>query len=198
MRALCDWLVAHGSSCLEFVGFLTGVLNVWLVTRQSIWNWPVGIINASVFVVVFATSGLYSDTGLQVVYLLLSVYGWWYWRFGAQTTNRTPITRTGRNTAFVLCGAGVVSWIVLAIVTHRIPGAQLPWFDAALVAASLVAQWMMTRKLLEHWVVWIVTDILYVVLFAVRGLPLTAVLYSLYTLLALRGLQQWRRAYTAQ
>lgn len=198
MRALCDWLVGHGSSCLEFVGFLTGVLNVWLVTRQSIWNWPVGIINASVFLVVFATSGLYSDTGLQVVYLLLSVYGWWYWRFGAPTTNHTPITRTARNTTFVLCGVGIVSWIALAIVTHRIPGARLPWFDAALVAASLVAQWMMTRKLLEHWVVWIVADILYVVLFAVRGLPLTAVLYSLYTLLALRGLQQWRRAYAAQ
>lgn len=198
MRALCDWLVAHGSSCLEFVGFLTGVLNVWLVTRRSLWNWPVGIINAAVFLVVFARSGLYSDTGLQVVYLLLSAYGWWYWYRRTDTGSTVPITRIDRRATVVLCAVGIASWATLAMVTHRIPGARLPWFDAALVAASLVAQWMMTRKTLEHWIVWIVADVLYVVLFAIRGLTLTAVLYTIYTLLALRGLQQWRRAYATQ
>ncbi len=209
MFDLCGWLSSHGSSCAELIGFVAGVLNVWLVTRENIWSWPVGIVNAAFYIVVFAREGLYSDTGLQVVYLLLSVYGWWHWHTGVRrpgaTTGDTPgapistreplvVTTLAPRLLLPLLGVGLTLWILLATITSRIPGAILPWFDAALVASSLVAQWLMTRKVRECWIVWIVVDLSYVGLFVMRGLHLTAVLYFIFFLLAVLGLVQWTRS----
>jgi nicotinamide mononucleotide transporter len=194
VNALCVWLEAHGSSCAELFGFITGVLNVWLVTRENIWSWPLGVLNALFYVYVFAGSGLYSDTGLQVVYFVLSCYGWWHWLRGG--TDRAPVvvTRTSARLWAVLIAIGVLTWITLFSITSRIPGSALPRLDAALVATSLIAQWMMTRKLLENWVLWILVDVVYVPVFVVKGLRLTAVLYAVFLALAVLGYVQWRRS----
>lgn len=191
---LCVWLAAHGSSCPELFGFITGVLNVWLVTREHIWSWPVGVVNAAFFMVVFTRTGLYSDTGLQVVYLVLSLYGWWHWRRGGESRTPLTVTRTASRTAIRLLAIAVVGWIALALITRRMPGAALPWLDAAVVSVSLVAQYMMTRKLLEHWLLWIAVDVVYVGLFINRLLLLTAILYTVFLALAIIGFVQWKRS----
>jgi nicotinamide mononucleotide transporter len=191
---LCDWLVAHGSSCAELFGFITGVLNVWLVTRENIWSWPLGVLNALFYVVVFARTGLYSDTGLQVVYFVLSLYGWWHWLRGGPKHEPVVVTRTPRAQALLLAGIAVGTWLLLWTITRRIPGAAMPHLDAALVAVSLVAQYMMTRKLLENWLLWIAVDVVYIGLFINRKLPLTAVLYTVFLGLAILGYVQWRRS----
>jgi len=197
LSGICQWLVAHGSTCMEAAGFLTGVLNVWLVTRQNIWSWPIGVANALFYTIVFARTGLYSDTGLQVVYFALSLYGWWHWWRGGPTTDSLPVTRITRPLAWRLFGIGVLTWLLLWTITTRIPGAALPHIDSALVAASLIAQWMMTRKLAEHWLVWIVVDVIYIGVFLNRELPLTAVLYAVFFALAVMGHIQWRRSWRA-
>ena len=194
MSDFCDWLVAHGSSCAELFGFITGVLNVWLVTRENIWSWPLGLLNAAFYIVVFARTGLYSDTGLQVVYFVLSGYGWWHWSRGGRVAPPVVVRRAPARLLLLLAGLGVVTWLLLATVTARIPGAALPRLDAALVATSLVAQWMMTRKLLENWMLWIGVDVVYVGLFIMRGLRLTAVLYAVFLVLAVIGYVQWTRS----
>jgi nicotinamide mononucleotide transporter len=194
LDSLCRWLSLHGSSCAEAFGFITGVANVWLVTRQSLWSWPLGVLNAVFYMVVFARTGLYSDTGLQVVYFVLSLYGWWHWTRGASTSTPLPVTRTPSRLAFLLGGVVLAAWVALALITSRIPGAALPWLDSMLVAISLVAQWMMTRKLLENWLLWIAVDVVYIGLFINRGLPLTAVLYAVFLGLAVLGYVQWRRS----
>ena len=89
---------------------------------------------------------------------------------------------------------GVVTWVTLFSITSRIPGSALPRLDAALVATSLIAQWMMTRKLLENWVLWIAVDIVYIPLFVTRGLQLTAILYAVFLVLAIIGLVQWKKS----
>jgi nicotinamide mononucleotide transporter len=190
----CAWLVAHGSSCPELLGFITGVLNVWLVTRENIWSWPLGVLNAGFYVVVFARTGLYSDTGLQVVYLVLSLYGWWHWLRGGPSHAPVVVTRTPRRTAVIMTVIALVSWVTLATITGRIPGAALPWLDAALVSISLVAQYMMTRKLLENWLLWIAVDVVYIGLFINRQLPVTAILYAVFLVLAIIGYVQWHRS----
>jgi nicotinamide mononucleotide transporter len=190
----CAWLNAHGSSCAELIGFVTGVLNVWLVTRESIWSWPLGVLNAGFYIVVFARTGLYSDTGLQVVYLVLSLHGWWHWRRGGSRHNAVVVMRTSRRTAVIMTAIAVVSWLTLATITRRMPGAALPWLDAALVSVSLVAQYMMTRKLLENWLLWIAVDVVYIGLFINRQLPLTAMLYAVFLVLAIIGYVQWHRS----
>lgn len=194
MLSLCSWLTAHGSSCAELFGFITGVLNVWLVTRENIWSWPVGVLNAGFYIVVFARTGLYSDTGLQVVYLVLSFYGWWHWACGGPTRASVVVTRVSTRLVLWLAGLCLITWLVLATVTARIPGSALPRLDAALVSVSLMAQWMMTRKLLEHWLLWIAADVVYVPLFLNRGLRLTAALYAVFLVLAIIGFVQWKRS----
>jgi nicotinamide mononucleotide transporter len=191
---VCAWLNAYGSSCAELLGFITGVLNVWLVTRENIWSWPLGVLNAGFYSVVFARTGLYSDTGLQVVYLVLSLYGWWHWLRGGPSRDAVVVSRTPRRTALLLAGIALVSWVTLATITRRLPGAALPWLDAALVSVSLVAQYMMTRKLLEHWLLWIAVDVVYIGLFINRQLPLTAMLYTVFLVLAIIGSVHWHRS----
>lgn len=191
---LCQWLGAHGSSCAELFGFITGAFNVWLVTRESIWSWPLGVLNAGFYVVVFARTGLYSDTGLQVVYLVLSFYGWWHWARGGVAHAPVLVTRASAMLMLRLLGLGIVVWFALSSVTSRIPGSTLPRLDALLVTVSLIAQWMMTRKLLENWLLWIAVDVVYVPLLYSRGLRLSAVLYAVFLALAVIGFVQWKRS----
>lgn len=214
MTDSCAWLAAHGSSCVELLGFVSGALCVYLVTRESIWNWPLGMLTSALYIVVFGRAGLYSDTALQVVYLLLSGYGWWHWRRGGDTGSNdagtgTPtgagdasatyagtvvVSRVPRREFALLVTAGVALWLLLYTITSRIPGARLPLLDAALTSTSLVAQYMMTRKYVEHWILWIIVDVVYVGLFFSRDLRLTSVLYAVYLALAIFGYLQWKRS----
>lgn len=190
----CVWLEAHGSSCLELVAVLSGIISVYLSTRENIWSWPIALVNVSLFFALFYRSGLYSDTGLQVVYFVLSVYGWYEWLYGGAHRTAISVSRTTRKTWIVLGGIGVVTWAVLGSITSRLPGTALPYVDAATTTVSLLAQWMMTRKLLENWTVWIAVDAVYIAMFIFKGLYLTAFNYGIYLALAVLGYVTWKRS----
>lgn len=190
----CAWLEAHGSSCLELVAVLFGIVSVYLSTRENIWSWPTALVNVSLFFALFYRSGLYSDTGLQVVYFVLSIYGWYEWLYGGANRTAISVSRTTRKTWMVLCAIGVVAWAVLGSVTSRLPGTALPYVDAATTTVSLLAQWMMTRKLLENWAIWIAVDVVYIGMFIFKGLYLTAFNYGIYLALALLGYITWKRS----
>ena len=192
--AFCAWLAAHGSSCLEFTAVLFGIVSVVFSVRERIWAWPTGLVNVSLYFVLFYRNGLYSDQGLQLVYFLLSIYGWYEWLYGGK--NRTPlrVSTVPRHIWPPVIVAGVVLWLAMGTITARLPGAAVPYIDAAMVSISLIAQWMLTRKLLENWVLWIVADIGYVALFIWRGLYLTAINYAIYLVLAVLGFIAWNRS----
>ena len=175
-------------------GSLILVVNVYLVTRENIWNWPVAIVGSAFYIVVFRGKGLYSDTGLQVVYIVLSVYGWYHWLHGGRNRPELPVTRTSAREWMLLLGTGVGGWAALFLITSRIPGTALPALDSALTSVSLVAQWMMTRKLLENWLLWIAVDVAYVGMFIYKGLNVTALLYFIFLGLALLGYVEWKRS----
>lgn len=196
MTSPCAWLLAHHTSCTEAVGAVTGGLNVWLVARQSMWAWPLGVVNAVAYVAVFARAGLYADTALQVAYGWLSLVGWWRWGRGSASmapANPLPVTRTPRTLWPPLAAATLALWALLALGAAQLPGAALPVLDGLLVSVSLVAQWLMTRKRLENWWLWIAVDVVYIGLFANRQLPVTAALYALFLGLAIQGLHAWTR-----
>lgn len=194
MSGLCAWLVAHGMSCLELSAVVVGIISVYLGVRQNVLVWPTGLVNVALYTVVFFEAGLYSDMGLQVVYFGLSLYGWYEWRYGGAGRTELTVTRTTRGTWLRLSVIGVAFWALDGMFTSRMPGAAVPYVDAATATTSLVAQWMMTRKLLESWIVWIVVDTAYVALFVWRGLYLTAVNYAVYLVLAVLGYLAWRRS----
>lgn len=178
---------------LELVAVLFGIVSVFLSTREHIWSWPTALVNVALFFVLFYKSGLYSDMGLQVVYFILSLYGWYEWLYGGKDRTALLVSRTSTRTSLVLLAIGVVVWVALARLTSVLPGVALPYLDAALTTASLVAQWMMTRKLLENWVLWIILDVAYVGMFIFKGLYLTAANYAVYLALAVLGYVAWKR-----
>ena len=192
--SLSTWFTGHG---LEFVAVVFGIISVLLSVRQNIWSWPTALVNVALFFALFYKSGLYSDMGLQVVYFILSLYGWYEWLYGGKGHTELRVSTTSVRTAAVLVAIAVVGWTALSRITARLPGVALPSLDAALTTASLIAQWMMTRKLLENWTLWVVVDIAYVGMFIFKGLYLTAANYAVYLLLAVLGHVAWKRSLMA-
>ena len=179
---------------IEWIAAIAGAVSVFLSARQNIWSWPTAIVNVSLYTFIFYSSGLYSDMGLQVVYLALSVYGWYQWLRGGEGHTPLRVSRASGRVWAVSAGVAVVFWLALWQLTARLPGVSLPWLDSGLTTVSLVAQWMMTRKILENWVLWIIADIVYVPMYIYKELYVTAGLYTVFLVLAIMGFVQWRRS----
>src|SRR5688572_5673465 len=145
-------------SSLEVVAATFGVISVFLSTRQNIWSWPTAIVNVGLYAVVFYQGRLYGQMGLQPIYLALSVYGWYQWLHGGEQKTELRVSSASPRLLAILAALNIVAWLALAAVLRR-TDAALPWLDALLATTSLVAQWMMTRKILENWLLWIVVDV---------------------------------------
>jgi nicotinamide mononucleotide transporter len=183
---------------IEVAGALTGVLAVWLTTRQKIWCWPIGIVSVVLYVFVFYQARLYATMGLQVVYVGLAVYGWYAWGKGGAGDGPLPVSRASRLTLAVALGFGFAATLGLGTWLGRQTDESLPFADAAVTSFSLIAQWMQTRKLIENWWLWLVVDVVYVGINLSQELMPTAGLYIVYTALAVAGLLQWRRSMVAR
>jgi nicotinamide mononucleotide transporter len=132
--------------------------------------------------------------GLQAVYFVLSVYGWYEWLYGGKDHSALSVSRTPRRVWAVLAVIALVVWTSLGRLTSGLPGVSLPYVDAGTTTTSLIAQWMMTRKLLENWVLWTIVDVVYIGMFMYKGLYLTAFNYAVYLVLAIMGFFAWRRS----
>ena len=183
-------------TALELLAAVTGAISVWLSVRQNIWSWPTAIVNVVLYAVVFWEAKLYADMGLQIVYAALSVYGWYQWLYGGRGRTELRVTRTSARLAALLTLIVAAGSALLGTLLHRTTDAALPFMDSFLSSASLVAQWQMTKKLLENWLVWIGVDVLYVGMFVYKGLYLTAGLYAVFLALAVAGYRDWRRSMT--
>src|SRR5215217_73404 len=159
MSDVATWFGAHG---LELTAVIFGIVSVLLSVRQNIWSWPTALVNVALFFALFYKEGLYSDMGLQVVYFVLSLYGWYEWLYGGKEKTALVVTRTPARAWPILAVIGVVFWLADGTLAARAPGSSLPYVDALLVTISLVAQYLMTRKWLENWALWVVVDIGYV------------------------------------
>ncbi|WP_170172476.1 nicotinamide riboside transporter PnuC [Hymenobacter rigui] len=195
LQALYDfWTAAAGGSPLEWVSVLTGFACVWLAARESLWNFPVAIISCGLYVLVYYQTGLYSDMFLQGCFIALSLYGWYGWLYGGRGRTELPVTRTRR--AEWVGGALFAAAYTLGVGYHlqHHTDAALPHWDAFTTAGSLVAQYLLMRKRLENWWLWIVVDIIYVPILWYKHLYPTSALYVLYLGLAVYGYWEWRRA----
>jgi nicotinamide mononucleotide transporter len=181
-------------SPLELTAAVFGAVSVYLSAREKILSWPTALVNVALYAVVFREQRLYADMGLQVIYFVLSLYGWYEWRFGG--ANRTPL-RVSRITSRVALRLGiitVVAWLGLGAWLDTYTDAAIPWLDAGLSMGSLAAQFLMTRKVLESWALWIALDLIYIPTFLVRGMHPTAALYTIFLALAFLGWRDWRRS----
>ncbi|MBO0869204.1 MAG: nicotinamide mononucleotide transporter [Micromonosporaceae bacterium] len=180
-------------SWFEIAGFITGAVSVWLYVRENVWAWPVGIANSLSWLVLFGLSRLYLDMGLQIVYIGLEVAGWYWWVRGSNRSGGLRVQRTRRVEVLLLAGIGVPATLGLWAAMAAVSDAQ-PLPDATTTVVSLLAQYMLTRKLLGNWYLWIAVDVAYVVMYSIQHLYLTAALQPLFIAMSVVGLRQWRRS----
>lgn len=181
-------------SPLEILGAASGALGVWLTARENVWCWPVGLVNVAIYAVVFRDAKLYADMGLQGVYIALCLYGWWAWLRGGAAHGRLVVSRAPRVVLAASALVGIVFAAALGTFLRSKTDAALPLWDAGTTAFSLVAQFLQTRKWIENWPIWIAVDTVYIGMYVVKRLYLTAGLYALFLVLAGIGLASWRRS----
>lgn len=179
-------------SWVEVLGFGSGALCVWLVVRWHIANWPIGIANNLFFILLFTGAGLYADAALQVVYVALAVYGWWSWIAGGSGPGRLAVSRTSGRSWAVLVPATVIATVLLTVALDRATDSTVPFWDALTTALSLAATYGQCRKKIESWYLWIAADLVYIPLYAYKGLYLTSLLYAGFLLLCVVGFRGWR------
>lgn len=179
----------------EILAALFGIISVYLSTRENIWSWPTAIVNVGLYTLVFFEQRLYADMGLQVIYLALSIYGWYQWLYGGANHSALRVTRVTLRLLGLLVVIDLATWLLLSWMLRNYTNASLPRLDSFLTTTSLVAQWMMTRKILENWTCWILVDVVYVPMFIYKELYPTAVLYGIFLALAVLGHRDWKRSW---
>jgi len=190
---LSDWLSNH---YIEVLGVITSLIYLYFSVRQIIWLWPFGIISSALFIWIFLNSKFYADMGLQVYYLGISIYGWIYWvrgstKGGVQTYLK--VSRITGSLAWKLLGIGLVLLIGIVAILKFLTDSDVPWGDGFTTAASIVATWMLARKILEHWLIWIIVDLVAASLYFYKGLYPSTFLYIIYAVIAVLGYSQWKK-----
>ena len=186
-----------GTTWLEAASFVTGAVCVWLTVKENVWNFPIGLVNDATFCMVFFGSRLFADANLQVVYFVLGVIGWYLWLYGGEKRTELHIARASK-LENVLVGMGVVAMTVGMWQTLHFVGGSASFWDALTTAISLGAQWLLNKKRLENWLLWILADIIYVPLYAYKHLYLTSFLYAVFLIMAVMGYFQWRGRWQRQ
>lgn len=193
-------LAGASVSWAELAGDLSGALCVWLVARQSVFNWPLGLVNNVFWCLLFWQAKLYADASLQVAFFTLGLYGWYSWRGGSsrQQGSALAVRRTSaREWRFLAGAAGLGSAALAGVLMHH-TDSPAPLWDASILTLSLAALYGQTQKLLESWWLWIAVDVVSVPLCLSRQLYPTALVYVLFGFMCLRGHRGWRRSLHAR
>ena len=181
----------------ELVGMVSGLVCVWLLIRQNIWTWPIGLLYAVVSVLVFYRTRLYADVLLHLFYVGMNGYGWYYWLSGGEERRQSdgshslPIAFTPAVTwiPITLLTAGGVVALGWAFSTYT--DADLAYWDGATTAMSFTAMWMTARKYIENWLLWLAVDVLATGIYVYKGIGPYAVLYGVYIAMAIWGWRSW-------
>lgn len=187
---------------LQVVGVVLGLLYLWLEYRASVWLWVVGVVMPVIHAALYFRQGLYADFSMQLYYIIAGIYGLCVWlyhdnRVGGKgrsdSRSSLAITHTPRGVVLPLVAAYILLHGGIYLLLSLCTDSTVPFWDALTTALSIVAMWMLSRKYVEQWLVWLVVDMVTVGLYIYKGIPLTAALYGLYCLLAVVGYRRWLR-----
>ncbi len=178
---------------LDILGTILGLLYLYLEIKENNWMWVVGSIMPAIYIVVLYRAGIYGDCAMEVYYLLAGIYGLLCWLRGTRSTRSISITRTSARRALCLSAIAFVLWGTFAFVLSRYTNSSVPVLDAFSTALSIVGLWMLSRKLLEQWWVWLVVDAVSTGLYIYKGVYGRATLYAIYTAMAVYGYFAWKR-----
>lgn len=181
---------------LEILGVLLSIIYLILSIRQNILLWPIGILSAIIYMVVFYTSKFYADMGLNGYYFIVSIYGWVNWSSSSKNkgSRHLLVTNIGVERFFVLLFTAALFFVAIGYVLDNFTDSPIPYWDALTTSGSMIATWMLTKKILQHWLVWIFVDLISMGLYIYRGLYPTAILFVIYSTMAIVGYMQWKRS----
>lgn len=189
-----DWIL---NNWIEIFGALAGLLYVFLSIKENILLWPIGLVTSLVYIYVFFSSKFYADMGLQVYYVLVSIYGWYFWIKGKGKNKKEDknltITKTPFKTVLILVFVTLALFGVMGWFLSNYTDSPVPYWDALTTAASIVATWMLAKKFIEQWLLWIVVDIISGILYFTKELYPTVILFGVYTIMAVIGYFQWKK-----
>ena len=177
---------------LELVAFVLSIAMVVFNIRVDPLGWPLAIASSLLYFLLFWSSRLYGDASLQVFFAAVAGWGWWQWLRGTDAAGRAlRVRRLGSNGRIGAIVAVAIAWPATALFLRRFTDTDVAWWDAFPTAASVVGQWLLGRKYVENWAVWIVVDVVGAALFAYKGLWLTTLLYALFVVMAAVGWRSW-------
>lgn len=183
---------------IEIAGAILGILYTFFSIRQHILTWPTGLLTSLFYVVVFFQTGFYADMGLQGYYVVISIYGWYYWLKGgtAEKTNnekQLPVRKTSLKLFFNLLVITILIYVVILLILLYFTDSTVPFMDSLTTALSITATWMLAKKYIEHWLIWIFVDIVSAGLYIYKGLLPTVILFTVYTVMAVIGYREWKK-----
>jgi nicotinamide mononucleotide transporter len=190
--AICNWI--------ELFGTISGLLYIWFSIRHSIWLWPIGLLTSAAYIIVFYQSKLFADMSLQVYYLIVSIYGWFHWVFGKQKLDKTGELKISKLKPYQWIIA-ITACVFLTIAYYPLGkyfGASYPIWDGLITGGSIVATWMLTRKIIEQWIFWIIIDGASIGLVIAKERYLTVILMTVYTVMAFVGYMKWKKDFKLQ
>ncbi len=191
-ETILEWL---SENPIEVLGAILGMIYIFFSIRQNIFTWPTGLISSFLYVIVFFDAKLYADMGLQVYYVVISLYGWYFWLKGKKTDAGTqvPVRLTAPKLRYLLVAASVVLYALILFILKNFTDSDVPYMDSLTTALSIVATWMLAKKYIEHWLIWIFVDAVSAGLYVYKGLWATVILFSIYTFMAIYGYFAWKK-----
>jgi len=190
---MLDWI---STNIVEIIGTLSGFIFLYFEIKQSKWLWPVGLFSALMYIYVFFMAKFYADMGLQVYYVFISLYGWYMWSSKKSVSSDEDLVVVRKTTkkewGAIISSSFLLYFIIWYILSHY-TDSPVPKVDAFTTAFSIMATWMMTRKLLEQWIFWIVIDFVSMSVYLYKDMYPTSVLMGVYTILAYVGFMQWKK-----
>jgi nicotinamide mononucleotide transporter len=177
---------------LEIAAFVLSIAMVVCNIRVSVLGWPLAIASSLLYMLLFWNTRLYGDASLQLFFVAVAGWGWWQWLRGTDTNGQALRVRSlDKDGRFGVLAAIAIAWPATALFLGRFTDTDVPWWDAFPTAASVVGQWLLGRKYVENWPVWIVVDVVGAALFAYKGLWLTTFLSLVFVALACVGWRSW-------
>lgn len=185
-------------SFLEIVATISGILCVWLQTKEKVLAWPFGILSVSISAFIFLNARLYSDLGLHVIYIFLNIYGWYNWTTRSTDHNLSPILNMSMRHWWLGWLGILIGTLILGYMMGSFTDADLYYFDAFTTTGSLFAQWLLAKKYLQNWLFWIVVDCVAIPLYLYKGLYFFSFLFAVYMIICVRGYISWKQSYRHQ
>lgn len=182
---------------IETIAVVFGIVSVYLNARQNVMGWATGLVNVGLYTYIFFKGQLFALMGLQVFFFVISLYGWYQWLRGGEQKTGVPVTRISPQLGAAIAALAAIGSVGLGWTLDTYTPGQQPYLDSSISVVSMAGQWMMARKYLETWWVWIGVNTVSVPFFVFRGEYPTAVQYAVFWGLAVAGLIQWRRSLVA-